>query len=217
MRKSQGFTLIELLIVVAIIAVIAAVAIPNLLQAHMRANEANAAALLKKYAEAQQKFKSQKAGAWIGNSSKGGVDGYADNYALLQTGQPVVTGSDGRIAPAADKTLDLLDNTFAAARGLGGVPSHGYLFLEPESAGADDAEATVDPQTGRAVAPADNFWAGRFALLAVPTAAGRAGTKALYIDDGGVLMMKDLPSGAGADQTFRIETPLRNAPGWVTR
>jgi type IV pilus assembly protein PilA len=53
MWRYKGFSVIELLIVIAIILIIAAIAIPNLLQARMAANEASAAGSLRAIAAAQ--------------------------------------------------------------------------------------------------------------------------------------------------------------------
>jgi type IV pilus assembly protein PilA len=57
-RNSAGFTLIELMIVIAIIIIIIAVTMPNLLRSRMAANEGSAIANMRTITSAEQQFQS---------------------------------------------------------------------------------------------------------------------------------------------------------------
>lgn len=104
-RREKGFSLIELLIVVAIILIIAAIAIPNLLRSRMAANESSAVGSLRTMNTAAVTYQS----TW-GNGFPSALGVFAPPAA----------------APATCDTADLLDKVLAC--GAGPCAKSGYNF-----------------------------------------------------------------------------------------
>ena len=112
MRKQKGFSLIELLIVVAIILIIAAIAIPNLLRARIAANESSAVSSIRTMNTAMVTYQSTYP-----------TVGYASTIAALGP-----SASTGCTTPASANAC-LVDWLVAQATVAGSAKS-GYYFQD---------------------------------------------------------------------------------------
>ena len=162
MQKSKGFSLIEMLIVVAIILVIAAIAIPSLLRARIAANEASAAASLRTISSAASLYSAT----------------YSNGF------PPSLISMDGiDTGGASCDHAQLIDSELATGQ------KSGYIFRYspvPDLEVQDRALSAKAAANGCTVAGT-----GSFAIHADPVTRGTTGMRGYFVDQTGVVRVEE--------------------------
>jgi prepilin-type N-terminal cleavage/methylation domain-containing protein len=152
-KREKGFSLIELLIVVAIILIIAAIAIPNLIRSRMAANEASAVGSIRTINTAAISYSSSYGNGFPSKLTEIGTTAGAaltcDNAEYLDTiltlgvksGYTFAVGAGATALPAASKPTGCTTAGFIDGYTVTGVPSN--LGTSGQSSFCSDASGVI--------------------------------------------------------------------------
>jgi prepilin-type N-terminal cleavage/methylation domain-containing protein len=151
-KAQKGFSLIELLIVVAIILIIAAIAIPNLIRSRMAANEASAVGSLRTLNTAMIQYATTYGVGFpdtdlsqLGPSAAPDSDGADLVDSLLGAAAPVKSGYSFTYAPgAADSAGNINSYTIEAEPVAPGTSGQRYFFTDQSGVIRADPSAAAD-------------------------------------------------------------------------